>query len=102
LCFHPSKITLPQNLHSTFLGLSFDIKYHGLHMFHLPTINKTLYTRKISLINIIKVFNNNIKFHLEGYNSNSAPIAHAIWQFEIQISINVSSLPRYMAMVGVK
>jgi hypothetical protein len=47
-------------------------------MFHLPTINKTLYTRRIGLINIINVFNNNIKFHLEDYNSNSTPIANAI------------------------
>jgi hypothetical protein len=47
-------------------------------MFHLPTIKKTLYTRRIGLINTSKVFNNNIELHLEGYNSNSTPIANVI------------------------
>jgi len=36
--------------------------------FHLPSIDKTMYTRIIGLININNVFNNKIKLHLYGYN----------------------------------
>jgi hypothetical protein len=35
------------------------------------------------LINRIRVFNNRIGFHFQGYHWNSTPIANAIWWFEI-------------------
>jgi hypothetical protein len=78
-------------LHSTFLSLSFGIKYHGLHMFRLPSIDKTLYTRTIGLINIIKIFNNKI-----GNDWNLALIANVTFEnsiSKIQTSIKVSPLP---------
>jgi hypothetical protein len=87
------EIILSQNLHFTFLNLSFGIKYHGFRTFHFASINKTLYIRTICLINIIKVFNNKIKLHLYGYNWNLAPITNAIWWFEMQTPIKVSPFP---------
>jgi hypothetical protein len=54
-----------------------DIKHHGSHTFCLPSIKNT---RTTCLISGIRVCNNRIGLHLQGYNWNLTPIANGIWQ----------------------
>jgi hypothetical protein len=56
---------------------SYDIEYHGSHTFCFPSIKNT---RTTHLITGIRVCNNRIGLHLQGYNWNLTPIINAIWQ----------------------
>jgi len=38
------------------------------------------------------MFNNKIRFHLQGYNWNLAPIAKVIWQSKIQTHIKILTM----------